>query len=387
MSIDFDEKVRLFKEFQNKWNLERLKSMTLEEYTSTMLYSNGKRDDFAYWVEILLRNIGNIRGHNGGIGNLKFGICVCSNRKMNIKFKHYYSNNQKYAWLEKYGADKNEQEVFKVIKEKIISIAEASLANDLEKIEEIDFDHLVKWKIAFHYQNISDIKIINIFNKRWLEKIVKEEFGETDLKTYQMYQRILWDKKYSLVDILQKAKDCLKKYDFKDKKKKIAKGEDEKMQQDKNNTPLNQVNQILYGPPATGKTYNIIDRALEILASYDEGLKLPSQEDRKARKELFDEYRQKGQIEFVTFHQSYGYEEFVEGIKPKTDDNGNVVYEVEKGIFKKLCETAGKNLADSQKPQEILQKEAEVNNAILDFFDKHIVEETFFKKAKKVGLA
>lgn len=174
--MNLDEKIKLFKDFQDKWNLEKVKQMTLEEYTSTKLDSNGKRDDFAYWIETLLKEIGSIRGHNGGIGNLKFGICAC-NGKMNIKFKHCYSNNEKYAWLEKYNINGNEQEVFRVVKEKIISIAEASLTNDLKKLEEIDFNHLVRWKIAFHYQNIEDIKSLIFLIKNGLRKLWRRNLG------------------------------------------------------------------------------------------------------------------------------------------------------------------------------------------------------------------
>ena len=74
------------------------------------------------------------------------------------------------------------------------------------------------------------------------------------------------------------------------------------------------LNQILYGSPGTGKTYNTIDKALEIL-----GVNTKSK-SRQELKTLFEDYKSKGQIEFVTFHQNYGYEEFVEGIKPKLDN-------------------------------------------------------------------
>lgn len=94
------------------------------------------------------------------------------------------------------------------------------------------------------------------------------------------------------------------------------------------NKPNNQrnipLNQILYGPPGTGKTYATINKALEILKSYDEITEIP--EGRQEQKEIFDTFVAKGQIEFVTFHQSYGYEEFVEGIKPSVK-NGTVIYE------------------------------------------------------------
>ncbi|RDU70946.1 AAA family ATPase [Helicobacter brantae] len=109
------------------------------------------------------------------------------------------------------------------------------------------------------------------------------------------------------------------------------------------------LNQILYGSPATGKTYNTIDRALEILVRHDKDLRLPSKNNREARKQLFEEYKAKERIEFVTFHQSYGYEEFVEGIKPITDKNGDISYEVTNGIFKELCRKAQEPILTNQK--------------------------------------
>ncbi|EAI9819427.1 AAA family ATPase [Campylobacter jejuni] len=100
------------------------------------------------------------------------------------------------------------------------------------------------------------------------------------------------------------------------------------------------LNQILYGSPGTGKTYHTIDKALEIL-----GENLESRDKKKAK---FDEYVKNGQIVFTTFHQSYGYEEFVEGIKPSlnSDENSQINYKVKDGIFKKLCKKALENRDD-----------------------------------------
>lgn len=103
------------------------------------------------------------------------------------------------------------------------------------------------------------------------------------------------------------------------------------------------LNQILYGPPGTGKTYATIGKALEILGVNTENL------TRKEQKLKFDEFRKLGQIEFITFHQSFSYEEFVEGIKPNTDNPQNMTYEVQNGIFKKICKKA---LIDYQKHKE-----------------------------------
>ena len=110
-------------------------------------------------------------------------------------------------------------------------------------------------------------------------------------------------------------------------------------------------NQILYGPPGTGKTYNTIIKAMEAIKQ--ENFILASKKyigensgadygDYQALKNEFGELKKQGQIEFVTFHQSYSYEEFVEGIKPATE-NGNIKYDIENGIFKNLCIKANAN--------------------------------------------
>jgi hypothetical protein len=104
-------------------------------------------------------------------------------------------------------------------------------------------------------------------------------------------------------------------------------------------------NVILYGPPGTGKTYSTILRAVSIIENIEpDDLTI---EEAKAR---WDELREEGRIEFVTFHQSYGYEDFVEGIRPvmrqkmasthipKTRRLNNVPrYEVFNGVLKKIA--------------------------------------------------
>jgi len=112
------------------------------------------------------------------------------------------------------------------------------------------------------------------------------------------------------------------------------------------------LNLILYGPPGTGKTYHTIQISLEIISEKENDSDFRKilevtrdvSGDTQKLKEKFDEYRgsKKGQIEFVTFHQSYGYEEFVEGIKAETR-NGQVEYRIRDGVFKRLCNLAEKN--------------------------------------------
>ena len=102
----------------------------------------------------------------------------------------------------------------------------------------------------------------------------------------------------------------------------------------KSDQPLNQ---ILYGPPGTGKTYNTVVEALKITDNdfYDK-----HKDNYEKLQERFNELKQLGQIEFVTFHQSYSYEEFVEGIKPDLNSEDKLTYELKDGIFKKICSNA-----------------------------------------------
>lgn len=95
------------------------------------------------------------------------------------------------------------------------------------------------------------------------------------------------------------------------------------------------LNQILYGPPGTGKTYHTINKALSILDGDIEG----TRHQLKAR---YDQYVAEGRIVFTTFHQSLGYEDFIEGIKPlePTSDGGSLQYEIKPGIFKLISNAA-----------------------------------------------
>lgn len=97
------------------------------------------------------------------------------------------------------------------------------------------------------------------------------------------------------------------------------------------------LNQILYGPPGTGKTFEAINATLEILAP--EYL-AENQFDRSRLKARFDELQAAGYVRFVTFHQSFSYEDFVEGIRAEPDESDKLHYSVADGVFKSLCEAA-----------------------------------------------
>jgi 5-methylcytosine-specific restriction protein B len=92
-------------------------------------------------------------------------------------------------------------------------------------------------------------------------------------------------------------------------------------------------NTILYGPPGTGKTYATAERAVQLCDG-----KVPD-----TRQELMARYevlRKEQRISFVTFHQSFGYEEFVEGLRPHLNASNQVAYSVVPGVFRKACDSA-----------------------------------------------
>ena len=111
----------------------------------------------------------------------------------------------------------------------------------------------------------------------------------------------------------------------------------EKMKEKNNYTPS--LNQIFYGPPGTGKTYNTVLEAAKIITgdesiSYDKALEV-------FNNQLGD------QIEFITFHQNYSYEDFIQGLRPETEGEGVLSFYKKDGVFKKIADKALKNFKAS----------------------------------------
>ncbi|EAK7543678.1 McrB family protein, partial [Campylobacter jejuni] len=326
------------------------------------------------------------------------------------------------------------------------------------------------WKIAFHYQDVKNIKIVNIFSKNVLDLISLNEFKEK-LKIYQIHKKLLENKNLSLVKMIENiaiplwnkygmdsqnyidkmknlfseylnkkkldkntinkyiqvieniSKEFLKEnlyscdlFSFDQNINKLNKNEEfklknsnghnmyssalnyykaflidyyeqdifitERVQSEESNMKIIPLNQILYGSPGTGKTYHTIDKALEII-SKEEKIQIPSEDDRINRKKIFDEYVKNGQIVFTTFHQSYGYEEFVEGIKPIIDNDENsqeVKYDVKDGIFKELCDKSLKNYILS------MQNENEIDLDKLIFEFANYINQDFLNKGNEFPL-
>lgn len=294
----------LFLEFQKVWSLEKVKNMTLEDYTS-ILKDNQNRNDFTFWIESKLDNLGSIWGGS----SFKFGIYK-RNSNEDKGSNNSYSYNDDYGWYTKYGEDI--QTAFKTVKENIIKVIEYSMQNDLKSIEKIDLGNAFKWKIAFHYQNVDDVKIVNIFATKVLEKIYFDKFQSKKLEIYQIHQSLLNDKKYTIEELIQNISvPTWNKYTLEMNEEEL---EDNKLE---NFNDLDYPCQLIfYGAPETGKSYELNKKA----------------------KDNFSE----NNIERVTFHPSLTYGAFVGSFKPYSKDE-KITYKYIAGIFIRHLVKALKN--------------------------------------------
>lgn len=139
-----------------------------------------------------------------------------------------------------------------------------------------------------------------------------------------------------------------------------------------NNQMDSPLNTILYGPPGTGKTFNTILRAAEIIenrkiSSYQEALKI-------FKMNLHN------RIEFITFHQNYSYEDFIQGLRPETDNKSNLTFEKRDGVFKRIADRALENLKSSNNNQS--NYEEKFQNAINVIKSKIDEENEYFIQMK-----
>ena len=129
-------------------------------------------------------------------------------------------------------------------------------------------------------------------------------------------------------------------------------------------------NIIFRGAPGTGKSYLAKEIAADIISDG-----------------YFDDYtlltaEQKKQVEFVQFHPSYDYSDFVEGLRPKVNDDGSMGFELQDGVFKKFVARARKNYEDSQKSKEVVEQEVLAQDAMDFFFADIELGEDKFKTTK-----
>ena len=321
--IDFLDKV--WTEFLTLWPVEKVRSMTLEQY-----HTVNDSSCFQRCLESGATTLGSIWGGNA----FKFGIYQRANRDENKQSGRGYTYGDVYAWLTKLGATPDD--AFAAVKSAILSIIDAIRSRDLEGVQRVQnrgvLWPMVVWKIAFLYQDRNNPQMVSVYAKESLIAALHDADAST-LTQAELYRRIME----------RRAGKNLHVYsgEIWEMGRHAAAQSSQSSVTPASQTPVSltniPLNQILYGPPGTGKTYATVERALEIFVQA--GLR-NSGNTRQEQLRCFNNLVQDGHIRFVTFHQSFCYEDFVEGIRAVTDDDGKISYEVKDGIFKELCTEA-----------------------------------------------
>lgn len=318
--IDFLDKV--WTEFLTLWPVEKVRSMTLEQY-----HSPENPDCFVRWLESKAKDLGAVRSGS----YFKYGVFQRGNRDEDKESGQTYAYGDVYAWRSKLGT--TPEQAFARVKEAILSIIASIQHGDLDGVQLVDNQRVLQstitWKIAFLYQDRNNPQIISVYAKKALVAALHDADAST-LTQADLYRRLME----------RRAGKNLHVY-----------SEEIWTMGSQNNAPISAtpaspapvsltkipLNQILYGPPGTGKTYATVEKALEIFVQA--GLR-NSGNTRQEQLRCFNNLVQDGHIRFVTFHQSFCYEDFVEGIRAVTDNDGKISYEVKDGIFKELCAAA-----------------------------------------------
>ena len=423
---------QLWSDFLIAWPHERVRQMTLDEYTNP-----NKDDAFIYWIESRLDKLGSIWGGSA----FKFGI-YCRDNTGTKEASSGRVWGQKYAWLAKYGS--TEQQAFAAIRSRLIEVLDAIRDGNAARVEEVDLAPMLKWKVAFLYQDRSKPSLFPIFKKEALfvnyrdidpganlgstpyhvmyetllerhqhlgdvfgiARMLWEHYAEYRNRTHRIWaipltsilpeqdgiETLCSKTQVSAADIVPSLHEMLSSVDLakSDRLVLFVEGDvraigtfvsvepgqfgwDQEPESFASNLPVNPAelrelsaaewetiqnhrrqpeppicppelalpiprcqprNIILYGPPGTGKTYHTTRRALELILSPERLAGMTG----KGLSALFREHQARGQIEFVTFHQAYGYEEFVEGIRPLLNQaaDAQVRYEIHDGVFKRI---------------------------------------------------
>jgi 5-methylcytosine-specific restriction endonuclease McrBC GTP-binding regulatory subunit McrB len=309
--------------FLELWPAERLKNLTVEEY-----HQARNKDCF----------IAQIDSFDPTQGDPTFACYFDLWEPVSLGDNDKYHNERPYSWNKRLGD--NAEQAFQKIKQEILEIVDAAQRRDLNAIADIQFTKGLKWMIAFLYQDFSNPCVIPIVGETNIKRIGYESYVKTPVPEFLPI--LLADQgDLEFFPYVEKLFAMIRKgyLDNKQKKQQIEELVDDVMTQQ----PLNR---ILFGAAGTGKTFHTINHALSIIEN--KPLEVLEKEDRTELKQRFDQYKAQGQIKFVTFHQSFSYEDFVEGIRAETNDVGKLTYDVKPGVFKEICDIAfNQNLSHS----------------------------------------
>lgn len=287
------DRYKLLDDFREKWPLENLKDMTLDDYTNL-----NASDSFCFWLESKTSELGSIWGGSA----YKFQIYRWRNKP--TPGSGHLSNGE-YAWNSKHGNTKGE--VFKEVKGAVCKIAQHAAAGEFEEIDNIKvFGEVCKWKIAFLYStrldnpDNPDKRLIPIYNRDMLEAAAKKK-GITvskDMPTSEIQKALLEKKDRPFFEYYD---ELINSISYSEEVRSCA----ELLQSN--------YNLVLSGAPGTGKTF--------------------------AAKKIA-ELMEDATWELVQFHPSYDYTDFVEGLRPVMNSRRGIGFERKDGVFKEFCKRA-----------------------------------------------
>jgi hypothetical protein len=281
-------------------------------------------------------------------------------KKENGKFNIYrYTDNQINTWAD---IIKDFLEIkpghMVIVWDKNFHInAMAEVIGEYEFKKEFEYPHIkkVKWQTIFKEP---------LYIKPILSNLEKQAFRPTVIELTKKD----WDTIYNYAGLVPRKEPTI---------------ENERYSMERANATINLLNKnlnvILYGPPGTGKTYETVNEALKIIHQntyYCDG---------KQRKELIQEFNnllEKKQIKFITFHQSYSYEDFIEGIRPESKPNGSIEYPVKDGLFKQMCFEAAYELIKDQIENKDISFELAFKQFTDKFNDQKLNDQKFLLKTK-----
>lgn len=334
LSVDPVEGRKQWQKFLSTWPELKLRELTLEQFY-------GDKGDESFFSCL--------RDHTASLGRFNEGALSSGVRPRGRNAKALPGPDTKtdgtYIWYSILGDSAHE--AFETLKAELLTAVDAVQCGDIDLLAPLKkAPGALVWKVAFLYQNQARPLILPFYTQKHIKRVSRKSVGSV----LQLQKDLMAER--GALDLLEYAAEL----DQRTLSAKAADEDDDVCEEGHaiSNSPT-ALNQILFGPPGTGKTYATVEAALEVL---DPCYLSEQRHNRSELKRRFDELVQQDRIRFVTFHQSFSYEDFVEGLRATTNDaSGQLRYEVVDGVFKSLCEAAAAKVTQqAEAPTEIGQR-------------------------------